>query len=141
MKATRCGIPGCGNKHEARGWCNRHYLRWWKHGDPLTPGRDRTDAERFWAMVQKTSTCWLWTGSLKVEGYGHFRADGGMWRAHRWAYENGVGPIPAGLTLDHLCRVRACVRPSHLEPVTQGENNRRGRLARRRDAALLKKGR
>lgn len=51
--------------------------------------------------------------------------DGRLVRAHRFSYERAVGPIPAGLQIDHLCRVRACVNPAHLEPVTCGENVRR----------------
>ncbi|MEU8186009.1 HNH endonuclease signature motif containing protein [Micromonospora carbonacea] len=71
--------------------------------------------------------CWIWTGSKNHAGYGSFSI--GRARrvgAHRWAYENLVGAVPAGLDLDHLCRVRACVNPAHLEPVTRRENLRRG---------------
>lgn len=72
--------------------------------------------------------CWNWHGSLNDAGYGMIyrndtrRPD----RAHRVMYELLVGPIPVGLTLDHLCRNRKCCRPQHLEPVTRGENVRRG---------------
>lgn len=84
---------------------------------------------RFWATVEKTETCWLWIGS-KNRGYGAFNpTHGSSVRAHRYAYELLVGPIPDGLTLDHLCRVRACVNPAHLEPVTRGENVRLGEPA------------
>lgn len=90
---------------------------------------------RFWAKVNKTETCWLWTASTINTGYGQFHATGGrgtvMVLAHRFAYEQIVGPIPAGLQLDHLCRVRRCVNPSHLEPVTPSENAlRASRLTR-----------
>lgn len=79
-------------------------------------------ATRFWAKVEKTDTCWLWTAAL-VKGYGRFYdTDMRPVGAHRWAYELLVGPIPEGLTIDHLCRVRRCVNPDHLEVVTQREN-------------------
>ena len=80
--------------------------------------------ERFWSRVNKTDTCWLWTGALGTGGYATIRLPGSrqQLRAHRWAYEYFVGPIPEGLTLDHLCRVRHCVNPAHLEPVTMREN-------------------
>ena len=86
----------------------------------------------FWARVEKTKTCWLWTGGRSTGGYGYYYAPTHDRRlAHRVAYESLVGPIPAGLQIDHLCRNRACVNPEHLEPVTQQENLLRGALARR----------
>lgn len=80
------------------------------------------------------SGCWLWTGARNENGYayfGWFRDDGRrvMGRAHRYAYERLVGPIPDGLTLDHTCRVRHCLNPAHLEPVSFAENQRRRRSA------------
>lgn len=75
--------------------------------------------------------CWLWTGHIdKRSGYGRFTSGGRTYYAHRLAYETWVEPIPAGLHIDHLCRVRACLNPSHLEAVTQAENNRRAWAAR-----------
>src|SRR6187399_713640 len=61
---------------------------------------------RFWSKVNKTAECWLWTGALDHYGYGAFHFDGNARRAHRLAYAWLVGPIPSGLTLDHLCRNR-----------------------------------
>lgn len=73
--------------------------------------------------------CWLWKGTKDEDGYGKFSFKRGGWNvrvAHRYAYELYVGHIPKGLTLDHLCRVRHCVNPAHLEPVTNHENLMRG---------------
>ena len=83
---------------------------------------------RFWSKVHADSSgCWLWTAALNDAGYGKYSIRRSTWRrAHRVAYLGLVGPIPDGLTLDHLCRVRRCVNPSHLEPVTAGENVLRG---------------
>jgi hypothetical protein len=81
---------------------------------------------RFWEKVDDSGDCWEWLAARNPNGYGAFRVDGQMRRAHRVAYELIVGPIPPGLRLDHLCRNRGCVNPEHLEPVTQRENIIRG---------------
>lgn len=116
-----------------------HYARWRLHGEtgPAAPKIVFGDPEgRFWSSVNKTETCWLWTGPLDVGGYAKMFADGRQVKAHRYAYELLVGPIPEGLQLDHLCRVRHCVRaPDHLEPVTARENVRRGVAPPARQAA------
>lgn len=82
--------------------------------------------ERFYAKVVEqdrgyATPCWIWTGGTTDQGYGLFWL-GTSVLAHRFAYELIVGPIPDGLELDHLCRVTACVRPLHLDPVTPREN-------------------
>lgn len=89
--------------------------------------------EKIKARVAEDSStgCWLWEGTLSKSGYGRFyrpeiQAEA---FAHRLAYEAAVGPIPDGLTLDHLCRVTRCVNPHHLEPVTLAENIRRAAAA------------
>lgn len=81
--------------------------------------------------VTPLTHCWPWLGPLTKDGYGTFTPyqDGASTRtrlAHRWAYEHFIGPVPAGMVLDHLCRTRGCVNPEHLEPVTQAENVHRG---------------
>lgn len=69
--------------------------------------------------------CWIW-GAAKTNGYGVIQHSGRIQRAHRVAYEALIGPIPKGLELDHRCRNRACINPSHLEPVTSYVNIMRG---------------
>lgn len=80
----------------------------------------------FWASIDKTDDCWNWTGIVDAVGYGRFNIDYQAWRAHRFAYELLVGPIPDGLVIDHLCRNRRCVNPEHLEAVTDQVNILRG---------------
>lgn len=75
--------------------------------------------------------CWIWTGETVKGGYGRFRPEpsGKKMLAHRWAYEHWIGPIPAGLELDHFrCDTPGCVRPTHTKPVTALENTRRARF-------------
>src|SRR3990167_6386730 len=78
------------------------------------------------SQPEPNSGCWLWTGADDGNGYGTLTVGRVMRKAHLYSYEAFVGPIPEGLQLDHLCRVRCCVNPDHLEPVTQRENILRG---------------
>ena len=178
-----CSIDGCESPVKSRGWCSKHWQRWYKHGDPewvppapapplpcsvdecgdlahfpewgmcqkhwtrfkrhgcTDPPHTLRVAERFWSKVNKTGPvpayrldlgrCWLWTHYLDVNGYGKFHLSGRSILAHTWSYVSEFGAVPDGLELDHLCRARSCVRPTHLEAVTHAENVRRGAEARR----------
>ena len=137
---SQCIIPDCTKPHWRRSFCGAHYKRWRLHGDPSASTPLRVNhlgppLVRFWAKVNKGAVseyaphlgaCWLWVGG-KRNGYGRFGVTHGVGvYSHRFAYELLIGPIPAGLTIDHLCRVLTCVNPSHLEPVTNRENVLRG---------------
>lgn len=134
MVQHTCQIHGCDSPVRSRGWCNAHYKRWYRYGDPQGDGpqfRDRslTPTQRFWRRVDKTDDCWIFTGGLTHNGYSQVWVNGAPIYGHRFSYEELVAPIPAGMTLDHLCRRRACVNPSHLEPVSAVENTMRGGAA------------
>mgnify|MGYP003545069282 CR=1 FL=1 len=98
----------------------------------MNPGKKKrrsrfTPQQRFESKYAEVeSGCWQWTAADDGHGYGAFYYEGRMVKAHRFSYEFHVGPIPDGLSLDHLCRNRRCVNPQHLEPVTRGENVLRG---------------
>jgi hypothetical protein len=84
--------------------------------------------DRFWkkCIPEPNTGCWLWIANSTHDGYGMIFWGGGKLMAHRVSYERLIGPIPAGLQLDHTCRTRCCVNPAHLEPVTNRENQMRG---------------
>src|SRR6185312_8509203 len=101
---------------------------------PHKPGRSPEELIRLYALPEPNSGCWLWDGGLNEAGYGIVNTKlPGMTkprpvRAHRISYMLFKGEIPPGLELDHKCRVRSCVNPDHLEPVTHAENIRRGEM-------------
>lgn len=133
-----CSVEGCETEvspKSARGLCMTHYSRLRHHGSVEPPQRP-TREERFWSKVSKTDECWLWEGTLNSAGYGVFNLGGKYGRivlVHRFAYEQLVGPITEE-SLDHLCYVRRCCNPEHLEPVPLLENQRRA-VERRRQLA------
>lgn len=87
------------------------------------------DLDRFWSHVDKSGECWLWRAATHRGGYGRFHIAGGERLAHRASYEITHGAIPAGMVIDHVCRNRACVNPSHLRVVTARTNTLENSLA------------
>ena len=125
----RCAVEGCDQPHHCKGYCQKHYVRWRKYGDPHIVNQPKhlapSTAQRFWAKVDRSGgpdACWPWTASKRENGYGQYTVSGKNWLPHRYAYTEVIGPIPEGMDLDHLCRNPACVNPAHLEPVTHREN-------------------
>lgn len=128
------GVPCefCPKPTVARGMCENHYRRWKKWGDPFG-GQIRvgvTVNDRFWSKVNMTEDCWLWTDAPNGAGYGTITIDDETRiMAHRYSWLLAGQSLTPGLQLDHLCRVRLCVRPDHLEEVTAAENLARARGA------------
>jgi len=133
-----CSVEGCGKPifTEPSGLCCAHYTRQRRHGDPLggkpSPPPKGEAIERFLDKLcpEPNSGCWLWTGCTNGSGYGHFWYQSRMMAAHRFSYAHYRGAIPDGMLLDHLCRVRCCVNPWHLEVVAHQENCARGESAK-----------
>lgn len=126
--ADPCKLDGCEAPARAEGYCNLHWQRLYTKGSFEDPVR-KTVEERFWEKVNKTDGCWLWLGAISDTGYGAFNAGDRNVSAHRFTYELKHGKQPSDMHLDHLCRVRACCNPDHLELVTPEENFRRGNAA------------
>jgi len=128
-----CKIDGCERRYGGRGYCNMHYYRWMRYGDPHYVRQIHgDDASRFESkyVVDTTSGCWNWGGVIDPSGYGRFDRTGRPQKAHRVSWELHRGPIPRDLEIDHLCRNIRCVNPDHLEPVTKSENLKRAWVAR-----------
>lgn len=85
-----------------------------------------TVEQRLERRSEQRGSCRIWTGTLDYGGYGHLTLNYRTELVHRLSYETHVGPIPPGMQIDHLCRVRSCINPAHLEAVTARENQRRG---------------
>lgn len=124
-RTRRCWQGNCPESAVKWGMCSAHLQMW------LDVHPRRTTEDRFWSYVRKVEGdgCWFWMGALDSNGYGIFnvpRDDGKVCeKAHRYSYLLTTGEVAGDLHLDHLCRMRPCVRPDHLELVTAAENNRR----------------
>ena len=124
-----CKQDQCSAPVKSIGYCTAHYKRFRRWGDPAIKRPAIPAEERFWSKVDNRgpSECWPWMAAVGAHGYGTFHpSKKDQVLAHRFAYELANGAIPEGLHIDHLCRVRYCVNPGHLEAVTPLENSSRG---------------
>lgn len=124
----------CSEAVFANGLCSAHLRRLSRHGDVNATAFVKGDDEaRFWSHVDRRGDdeCWPWKSYKNKQGYAVFQYGDRPHPAHRWAYEHFVGPIPEGMTIDHVwangCTRRDCTNfLAHLEVVTRGENAMRG---------------
>ena len=86
--------------------------------------------ERFWSKVDANGDCWLWTASIRRDGYGAFRLNGRTKYAHRLAWEALIGPIPDGRQIDHLCRARRCVNPDHMFYIKRSDTPKNAKFSK-----------
>jgi hypothetical protein len=123
VKPDHCTECGGDKPIYKRTLCRPCYRAWLKDPDRERPAK-LTPEQRFWAKVEKTDSCWLWTASInRGTGYGQFGlTHGNMVQSHRYSYELANGPIAPGLDVHHTCHVRRCVRPEHLRATSRAEN-------------------
>lgn len=130
MRTIRlCKLPECSEKHFGKGYCNTHYQRNLRHGDPNKVKFQRsplssTDEENFASKVAFSMLCWNWKASTDNGGYGLLRLKDTqkLIGAHRYSYELYKGNIPKGMLVDHLCHNTSCVNPKHLRLANQKQN-------------------
>lgn len=137
MSSVKCVVEGCDRlavhkRGKYIGLCVGHrsqVQRGYAEIDNLKPMRRKPYSkprtgpvlDRFFQKVEKTETCWNWTGGT-IRGYGSVSIDGRTRRAHRVSYELLVGPLSPGTVIHHTCANRRCVNPEHLQQITYHEN-------------------
>jgi len=119
-----CGTPTriAPQSHTEKGWVKGEPVRFATGHWARTKARETFESR----YTVDDNGCWVWHRATDISGYGVYWDGEKQRKAHRHSYTMSKGPIPEGLQLDHLCRVRACVNPDHLEPVTGRENTLRG---------------
>lgn len=133
MKKTTCSIAECKRPHRAKGWCEMHYRRWREHGStdkpkgssvrlPRPPRTPEEFSRAFWLKVSKTESCWNWTGTVELPGYGVIKRDGKQLKAHRVSWGLINSELTPSQRLDHVCHNKLCVNPDHLRIVTAKQN-------------------
>ncbi len=125
-----CKFIPCGRFVAAWELCNGHYLQQKRGYSLQLLQADRNTYFELWLQdritVDPNTDCWLWLNGVNRDGYGCIRIDGKSQSTHRVVFQRLVGLIPTGFQLDHLCRVRSCCNPKHLEIVTSRVNTLRG---------------
>ena len=124
MNKPTCSVDGCEKAIRVRGYCNAHYLRLNRYGDPLAGGQSRIrDPEtKFKERTRRQGDCLVWVAGRKSSGYGKMAVGGRHMPVHRYAWERANGPIPPGMEIDHRCHNRLCCNIDHLRLVTHKEN-------------------
>lgn len=121
-----CSIGTCSGVVYCKGWCRKHYTRWYRHGDPQAVEVIRgDDLARFRDSyeIDPITGCHLWTELLNHRGYAKFFAGGKTMGGHTWAWTQKNGPVPRGKQLDHFfCDTKLCVNADHVRPTTAREN-------------------
>lgn len=120
-----CSIVGCGRKHYAKTYCQKHYDLWRRRGSAeAEPNRLYTPEERFRTYTEWQGDCLVWTKATDSDGYGIIRVGDSYKGSHRYAWERVHGTLPPEIKIDHTCHNRVCVNIKHLRESTNAENTR-----------------
>lgn len=124
MGDKKCKIDGCERKSKSKGWCGKHYGRWYRHGDPLETRHfhEETLAERLASRSVWDGDCLVWTRYINASGYGEIGWNNKVWLVHRASYIAAHGSIPEGMFIDHICHNRKCLNIKHLRLATNKQN-------------------
>lgn len=121
-----CIEPNCPSEVVARGWCRKHYQRWYVHGSPVATGSQKTYSleTALELRTRREGTCLIWTGSISKGGYatynGKLAKQEGTTLLHRLVWMQAHSSIPKGIEIDHMCHTRNCVEISHLRLADKG---------------------
>lgn len=133
-----CSVSFCTKKAWAKQLCPMHLRRLKLYGNVSFRQPQKPDY-----IIDNETACWLWQKSIDHKGYGKKTISSGPNKkthmAHRYYYEKNISPISEGLTLDHLCLAKSCVNPSHLEPVTNLENQWRAAKLNKEKVRFIRK--
>lgn len=119
-----CSIENCGLAHQAKGFCDKHYRRFKKTGDPMSARKLASSTEEAFTIrsIQTETGCYRWDGAVDTTGYAVMADAGRKMGAHRYAWERANGPIPDGMVIDHTCGTRSCTKVQHLRLATNKQN-------------------
>lgn len=119
-----CSIENCGLAHQAKGFCDKHYRRFKKTGDPTSARKLASSTEEAFTIrsIQTETGCYRWDGAVDTTGYAIMADACRKMGAHRYAWERVNGPIPDGKVIDHICGTRSCTKVEHLRITTQKQN-------------------
>lgn len=118
-----CSVDGCERVILARGWCRRHYYRWYKYGDHTVTLRATSIEDAMQRYVEAgPDGCLLWTATKTSSGYGNVKYKGRMWQSHRVAWILAGKELKDTDYINHRCWNKTCVNVEHLEVVTRSQN-------------------
>jgi len=125
MSKSICLVDDCTNKPRSRGYCQTHYMRWYRTGNPSRVKRDMpaSPEESFAMNTRWSGDCLVWSSASQSQEYAQIRVNGKRVGVHRYSWERTNGPIADGLFVDHICHNPSCVNVEHLRLASVSQNS------------------